>query len=95
MLGRLIGEDVEVSSTPPKAWARPVGQGTTRAGYHEPGHQRSRRHAHGGRLTIETANIFSTQYVAIHPDGRVGEYVLLAISDTGDRHGRGHPGPHI
>ncbi|MBN1567950.1 MAG: PAS domain S-box protein [Acidobacteria bacterium] len=38
----------------------------------------------GGRLTIEIANAdFDEEYVRTHPLAKVGEYVMLAISDTG------------
>jgi two-component system cell cycle sensor histidine kinase/response regulator CckA len=39
---------------------------------------------HGGALTIETANVvLDEHYVRQHADARVGEHVLLAITDTG------------
>lgn len=38
----------------------------------------------GGRLTIETANVrIDDEYRLTHPDASVGEYVMVAISDTG------------
>jgi len=38
----------------------------------------------GGRLTIEVANAdLNAEYVARHPDARVGSYVRLSVTDTG------------
>lgn len=38
----------------------------------------------GGRLTIETGNVnLGTDYVAPYPDLEAGQYIMLAVSDTG------------
>ncbi|GJD29236.1 Adaptive-response sensory-kinase SasA [Methylobacterium adhaesivum] len=38
----------------------------------------------GGRITMETANAHLEEaYAALHPDVGAGEYVLIAVSDTG------------
>jgi nitrogen-specific signal transduction histidine kinase/CheY-like chemotaxis protein len=40
--------------------------------------------AFGGRLTIETRNVVLDEaYCASHPDARTGEFVTIAVSDTG------------
>jgi len=38
----------------------------------------------GGRLTLETANVkIDKEYIIHHPDAKTGNYIMLAISDSG------------
>jgi signal transduction histidine kinase/FixJ family two-component response regulator len=85
MLTRLIGEDIELVMVPGSDL------GATKA---DPGQIEqvimnlavNARDAmpRGGKLTIETANVsLDESYARLHPPAEPGEYVLLAISDTG------------
>ena len=85
MLGRLIGEDVDV------VIHTALGLGAVKA---DPGQIEqvilnlavNARDAmpKGGRLTLETANVeFDEGYATAHPPAMPGRYVLLAVSDTG------------
>jgi len=41
--------------------------------------------ASGGRLSVTTANVsLDSQYHSLHPEVRAGEYVMIAITDTGE-----------
>ena len=85
MLTRLIGEDIDLVMVPGAEL------GAVKA---DPGQIEqvimnlavNARDAmpHGGKLTIETANVtLDENYARFHPPVKPGEYVMLAISDTG------------
>jgi PAS domain S-box-containing protein len=85
MLRRLIGEDIELVTILPaglsvvKADASQIEQVIINLAVNS-------RDAmpHGGKLIIETANIFLDQtYAQIHAAVKPGPYVMLAVSDTG------------
>jgi len=85
MLRRLIGEDIEL------ALQLKEGVGNIKA---DPGHLEqaivnlatNARDAmpNGGHLTVETCNVFLDEdYAKTHPGVQAGEYIMIAVSDTG------------
>ena len=97
MLERLVGEDVEVRV------ALHADSGTVRADPHQLEQvimnlAVNARDAmpHGGRLLIETADVeLDASYARSHPEARAGRYVMLAVSDSGDGHGRRDAARHL
>jgi PAS domain S-box-containing protein len=85
LLRRLIGEDIEVLTVP----ASDLGSVKADPGQIEQVIMNLALNArdampHGGKLTIETANVqLDTSYATEHQPITPGRYVLLAVSDTG------------
>ena len=85
LIGRLIGKGYEIELQPvadawpivvdPSQFAASITNLATNARDAMPG---------GGRLAIAVANrVLDTGYVQEHPEAKVGEYVEIAVSDSG------------
>ena len=85
MLNRLIGEDVELVMIPSAQFATiKADSGQIEQVILNLAVNARDAMPRGGRLTIETANVTLDQgYARFHPPVKPGEYVLLALSDTG------------
>ncbi|MDZ4817775.1 MAG: PAS domain S-box protein, partial [Planctomycetota bacterium] len=85
MLGSLIGEDVELVFRPAKdLWRVRVDAGQMEQVIMNLLVNARAAMLQGGKLTLKTANIeLDSTYVAEHPEAKVGEHVLLSVSDTG------------
>ncbi|MEA2310702.1 MAG: hypothetical protein QOE28_670 [Solirubrobacteraceae bacterium] len=85
MLGRIIGDDVDVtvSLTPGQAVVEADRAQLERVVLNLAANARDAM-PHGGRLTIATAEVeLDEDAVAAHGEGRPGVHVVLAVSDTG------------
>jgi PAS domain S-box-containing protein len=85
MLGRLIGEDVElVVRTDPTLKRTMVDRGRFEQVVMNLAVNARDAMPDGGRLTIETANVdLDEQYALTHVGASAGPHVMLAVSDTG------------
>ena len=85
MLNRLIGEDIELIMIPGADFAAiKADSGQIEQVILNLAVNARDAMPRGGRMTIETANITLDQgYARYHPPVKPGEYVMLALSDTG------------
>jgi two-component system cell cycle sensor histidine kinase/response regulator CckA len=85
MLKRLIGEDVEISvKASGDTWLVLLDPGKLEQVVMNLAVNARDAMPFGGKLTIETSNVvLDSSSIALHPEVLKGEYVLLAVSDSG------------
>ena len=85
MLTRLIGEDIDLVMVPgPDIGAVKADPGQIEQVIMNLAVNARDAMPHGGKLTIETANVtLDAHYARFHAPVKPGDYVMLAISDTG------------
>lgn len=85
MLGRLIGENIDLNCTlGSDLWNVKADQGQIEQVILNLAVNARDAMPRGGRLTIATANAdLNEDYARLHPPQKPGQYVLLSVSDTG------------
>ena len=85
LLQRIIGEDIQLKTTlTPELWPIKVDPAQIEQIIVNLGVNARDAMPEGGQLTIETANVtLDDSYVGHHLETQPGEYVMLAVSDTG------------
>ncbi len=84
MLTRTIGENIEIGlSVQPATWDCEVDPGQIQSALLNLAINARDAMPSGGKLTLETANTLLDEATAQGADIRPGEYVMLAVSDTG------------